>query len=164
MRAFRLLTLIVVYALLNAGCTGSKGMGGAAGLLGLLGTKRELSTLLSLVNSAGLGDMFKGKNPLTLLAPTNDAFKALPADLLSSLTQPGNKDKLTSILKNHLVTGALDGSGLAGKGNVQNLLGKTLQVTGNGSNPTINGTAAVTDSFKGNNGFIHQIDKVLLQD
>ncbi len=159
---FWFLPLLIVYALLNAGCTGSKGLGGAAGLLGLLGTKPELSTLLSLVNGAGLGDLLKGKSPLTLLAPTNDAFKALPAGLLSSLTEPGNKDKLTNLLKNHLIAGALDGSGLAGKGTVQNLLGKTLQVSGSGGRPTIGGLAKVQESFKGKDGFINVIDQVLL--
>ena len=39
----------------------------------------SLSTLNGLVAKAGLTDMLKGAGPYTVFAPTNDAFKAVPA-------------------------------------------------------------------------------------
>jgi uncharacterized surface protein with fasciclin (FAS1) repeats len=161
LNAYRIIMLVCLYAGLNAGCSGPRNLGGAGNLLSLLGAKPELSTLLSLVNSAGLGNLLSGKNPLTLLAPTNAAFQALPAGVLSSLTQPGNKDKLTSVLTNHLIPGSLDASALAGKGNLQNQLGNMLAVSGGGDDLRING-ARVEESVQGQRGFVHLIDRVLI--
>jgi uncharacterized surface protein with fasciclin (FAS1) repeats len=48
----------------------------------------ELSTLYAALTAAGLdrtGEVLAGPGPLTLFAPTNDAFRQLPADALTSL-------------------------------------------------------------------------------
>ena len=44
-----------------------------------------LSTLNGLVQSAGLTDTLKGAGPFTVFAPTNDAFKAVPAKTMEAL-------------------------------------------------------------------------------
>ena len=48
----------------------------------------ELSTLYAALTAAGLGrpgEVLGGPGPLTLFAPTNDAFRQMPADTLTSL-------------------------------------------------------------------------------
>ncbi len=42
-----------------------------------------------------------------MFAPTNEAFKKLPAGTVDTLLKPENKDKLTSILTYHVVAGRL---------------------------------------------------------
>ena len=45
----------------------------------------QLSTLNKLVNDSGLGDTLRGPGPFTLFAPTDDAFKAVPAATMTVL-------------------------------------------------------------------------------
>lgn len=40
---------------------------------------KDHTTLVAAVKAAGLVDTLKGKGPFTVLAPTNEAFAALPA-------------------------------------------------------------------------------------
>jgi uncharacterized surface protein with fasciclin (FAS1) repeats len=62
---------------------------------------RQLSTLNSLVAKAGLSDMLKGAGPYTVFAPTNDAFKAVPAKTLDELGK--NPAQLKAVLAYHVV-------------------------------------------------------------
>lgn len=61
----------------------------------------DLSTLVDLVVLADLADTLAGEGPFTVFAPTNDAFAALPSDLVESLTDPDNVDDLTNVLLYH---------------------------------------------------------------
>ncbi|MDB5946531.1 MAG: fasciclin protein, partial [Ramlibacter sp.] len=45
----------------------------------------QLSTLNGLVQQAGLADMLRGAGPYTVFAPTNDAFRAVPANAMAEL-------------------------------------------------------------------------------
>ncbi|MSV37481.1 MAG: hypothetical protein F2916_05445 [Actinobacteria bacterium] len=45
----------------------------------------DFSTLVVSVTAAGLGEALSGEGPLTVFAPTNAAFEALPAGLLDKL-------------------------------------------------------------------------------
>merc|ERR1711985_14556 len=61
------------------------------------------STLVSAVVAAGLADTLSSAGKFTVFAPTNEAFKALPAGTLASLMKPENKAKLADILKYHVL-------------------------------------------------------------
>ena len=65
------------------------------------------TTLLRLVRAAGLEAQLAGPGPLTLFAPNEVAFSRLPAGALDTLLAPANRTGLQTILKNHLVAGAL---------------------------------------------------------
>ena len=45
----------------------------------------QLSTLNRLVQKAGMTEMLKAAGPYTVFAPTNDAFKAVPAKTMDEL-------------------------------------------------------------------------------
>ena len=49
-------------------------------------------TLIAAAKAAGLVDALKGDGPLTVFAPTDDAFGALPAGTIETLLKPENKD------------------------------------------------------------------------
>ena len=50
------------------------------------------TTLVAAVQAAGLVETLKGAGPFTVLAPTNEAFAALPAGTVDTLLKPENKD------------------------------------------------------------------------
>ena len=134
------------------------------------------TTLVAAVKAAGLVDTLEGKGPFTVFAPTNEAFKALPAGTVDTLLKPENKDKLTSILTYHVVAGDYTGAKLAeeikagsGKAELKTVNGETLtaMMTKNGKGIELKDTkgdvALVTIAdVKQSNGVIHVINKVLM--
>src|ERR1700709_787076 len=64
---------------------------------------KDHTTLVAAVKAAGLVETLSGKGPFTVLAPTNEAFAALPAGTVDTLLKPENKDKLVKILTCHVI-------------------------------------------------------------
>ena len=56
----------------------------------------DLSTLVTAVSTAKLGDTLQGDGPFTVFAPTNAAFKELGDEQVQSLLEPENRDQLTT--------------------------------------------------------------------
>jgi uncharacterized surface protein with fasciclin (FAS1) repeats len=135
---------------------------------------KDHTTLVAAVKAAGLVETLKGPGPFTVFAPTNEAFAALPAGTVDTLLKPENKDKLTSILTYHVVSGNMDAKMLMkaikdGKGtaSLKTVSGGTLTAKSSGKKVMLTdengGTANVTIAdVKQSNGVIHVIDKVLL--
>ena len=67
----------------------------------------SLKTLVTAIKAAGLVETLSGQEPLTVFAPTDAAFKALPKGTLAKLLQPENQDTLVKILTYHVVPGAI---------------------------------------------------------
>ena len=133
------------------------------------------TTLVAAVKAAGLVSALQGPGPLTVFAPTNDAFKDLPPGTVQTLLMPQNKAQLTSVLTYHVVPGRLDFTALStmiaqggGTATLKTLNGATLTAAMNGPH-----NITVTDAKGGvaqietydvyqSNGVIQVIDKVLL--
>jgi uncharacterized surface protein with fasciclin (FAS1) repeats len=98
-----------------------------------------LSTLVTAVEKAGLVDTLDNAKGLTVFAPDNSAFQAVPPSTLDNLL--ANKAELTKLLEYHVVAGRIPPSQLAGTH--KTLAGQALTVTGSGSNFTVNGTSRV---------------------
>ncbi len=62
----------------------------------------ELSTLVTAIKAAGVENAVANEGPLTIFAPTNDAFAKIDKKTLEDLLKPENKDKLANILVNHV--------------------------------------------------------------
>src|SRR5688500_1229331 len=65
----------------------------------------QFKTLAAALQAGGLVDTLKGDGPFTVFAPTDEAFKKLPAGTVETLLKPENKEKLVAILKYHVVVG-----------------------------------------------------------
>jgi uncharacterized surface protein with fasciclin (FAS1) repeats len=120
----------------------------------------ELSTLVTAVKKADLVDTLNSAQGITVFAPTNDAFSAVPkATLDKALGDP--KGLLTTVLTYHVVQGQLAPDQLAGTH--KTLQGGTLQVTGSGEDFTVNGNSGVVcGNVKTANATVYLIDQVLL--
>ncbi|HYV93464.1 MAG TPA: fasciclin domain-containing protein [Chitinophagales bacterium] len=136
---------------------------------------KDHTTLVAAVKAAGLVETLKGSGPLTVFAPTNDAFENLPAGTVDNLLKPENKAMLTGILTYHVVAGRVSYNDLKemimkghGKATLKTVSGGTLTAMMNGDvSITITdekgNTANVStyDVFQ-SNGVIHVIDRVLM--
>jgi uncharacterized surface protein with fasciclin (FAS1) repeats len=120
----------------------------------------QLSTLVTAVKEAGLAGTLNSAQGITVFAPTNDAFSALPkATLDKALGDPTGL--LTTVLTYHVVPGQLTPDQLAGSH--KTLQGGTIQVTGSGQDFTVNGDSSVVcGNIKTANATVYLIDQVLL--
>jgi uncharacterized surface protein with fasciclin (FAS1) repeats len=120
----------------------------------------ELSTLVAAVKKADLVNTLNSAQGITVFAPTNDAFAALPKPTLDkALADP--KGLLTTVLTYHVVQGQLTPDQLAGSH--KTLQGGTLQVTGSSQDFTVNGDSSVVcGNVKTANATVYLIDQVLL--
>ena len=119
----------------------------------------QLSTLSKLIQDAGLTDTLSGPGPYTVFAPTDEAFKALPAATLQALAQ--DKTRLQAVLKNHVLSGAVLSPEVK-NGAVKTVDGANLALSKSGSFVTVEDAVVTTADVKATNGVVHIIDKVLV--
>jgi transforming growth factor-beta-induced protein len=120
----------------------------------------DLSTLVSALGAAELVDAVDGAGPITVFAPVNSAFAALPAEQIARLLEPANRDLLTKVLTYHVVAGEVRAADLTEGGTLTTLQGGTLDVSLQGG-ASINGRAVVAADIVTANGVVHLIDGVL---
>jgi uncharacterized surface protein with fasciclin (FAS1) repeats len=135
---------------------------------------KDHTTLIAAVKAADLVDTLQSAGPFTVFAPTNEAFKKLPAGTVDTLLKPENKKTLTNVLTYHVVAGRLTTKDLMakvkdgnGKAMLKTVEGDDLTVTQDGGHLTI--TDAKGDksmvtiaNVMQSNGVIHVVDTVLL--
>jgi uncharacterized surface protein with fasciclin (FAS1) repeats len=118
-----------------------------------------LSTLVAAVKQAGLVDSLNSADGITVFAPTNDAFKKIPAADLKKVL--ADKKTLTSILTYHVVPGKLTPADLAGEH--KTLQGGEVKVTGSGEDFKVGGDASVIcGNVQTANANVYIIDSVLM--
>ena len=124
-------------------------------------------TLLTAVEVAGLVDVLNGEGPFTVLAPTDDAFAALPEGTVDSLVADaqGGGSALADILSLHVASGRVLSSDLSDGQVVTTLNGDLTVAISEGvvtfSNAQGSAQVVMAD-IEASNGVIHVIDTVLL--
>jgi uncharacterized surface protein with fasciclin (FAS1) repeats len=119
-----------------------------------------LSTLVAAVTKADLVDTLNSQKSITVFAPTNDAFAAIPPKTLKSVL--ADKALLTKILTYHVVAGALSPDQLAGSH--KTLEGDTLKISGNNPDFVVGTQKAtiVCGNVPTANATVYIIDQVLM--
>lgn len=126
------------------------------------------ATLARLVKAAGLDAQLAGPGPFTVFAPSDDAFSRMPAGAIDSLSKPENKPALETIIKYHIVSGALTADQLkqqitagGGTATLTTLAGQPLTAqlgpNGNIMLTDVNGQKAYVDQadVRATNGVAH---------
>ena len=161
----------------TAAPTTSTSAGAATGNLVEVATQAgDFTTLVALVEAAGLAGTLSGEGPLTVFAPTDEAFEAAAAELGVSfdalaayLTE--NPDVLTQILTYHVVAGEVPAATVLTLGgqSVETVEGGSFTVNVDSATDAVTLTDAVGREIKvvdvnvaASNGLIHIVDKVML--
>ena len=118
-------------------------------------------TLVAAVQAAGLVDTLKGTGPITVFAPTDDAFGKLPAGTVASLLKPENKAKLQAVLTYHAVAGKVLAADVSRLKSAKSLQGQDLAIDTT-AGVKVNGANVVQTDIVCTNGVIHVIDSVML--
>lgn len=119
------------------------------------------STLVTAVQAADLVDVLSGEGPFTVFAPTNDAFAALPTEVLDALLLPENQDLLTDVLTYHVVPDVVTSDDLVSPGEIETLNGP-VRVRSSADEIIVNDANVVLADVEASNGVIHAIDTVLI--
>ena len=122
----------------------------------------RFGTLVAAVQAAGLVDALKGEGPLTVFAPTDDAFAMLPEGTVESLLKPENLEQLKSILLYHVVGGKLMASDVTSMTAAESLEGSEIAFKVDMGNAYANEAKIIITDIETSNGVIHVIDSVLL--
>lgn len=120
----------------------------------------SFGTLVAAVEAAGLVETLTGPGPFTVLAPTDDAFAALPAGLVDCLLLPENQEALGAILTYHVISGAVMSGDLTA-GDVPTV--QTENVTVDLTNGVMfNNATVIQADVMASNCVVHAIDAVLV--
>ena len=125
----------------------------------------DFSTLVTAIEAAGLENSVVNAGPLTIFAPTNEAFGKLPEGTVETLVKPENKEKLAFILKNHVAPANYPDTQLekeAKKGRKLYMAsGEYLEVVKKDDGLYVGGTK-ILKTVKVSNGWIHVIGDVIV--
>ena len=127
----------------------------------IVASSPQLSLLAVLLDEADMTDMFANATgePVTLFAPSDDAFDDLAADAFAKLR--ADPEMLRRVLSFHAVDGAVKVDDLS-TGELTTLEGGELDVVASRSKVTVSGAVLVDDDIVATNGVVHVIDRVLL--
>lgn len=118
-----------------------------------------LETLVTAVGAVdGLADTLNSAEALTVFAPTNDAFAAIPEKQLQAVLK--DQKQLATILQHHVVAGQLDPDAVVGE---QETLNKdTVTVEGDTDGMTVDGANVLCGNIPTANATVYVIDQVLM--
>lgn len=119
----------------------------------------QLSTLNGLVRQAGLADTLRSAGPYTMFAPTNDAFKAVPAKTMDELAH--NPARLKDVLSYHVVAGRVMAAEVK-NGTTKTAQGANLALSKAGDFVTVEEAMVQKADIVATNGVIHTVDRVLM--
>ena len=122
----------------------------------------SFNTLLAAAKAANLVDALKSDGPLTVFAPTDEAFGRLPESAIHDLLRPENRDKLAAILTFHVVEGELPASEVHRRSGAPTLNGQRVDFSVRNGSVMIDSATVIKADIHCSNGIIHVIDHVMM--
>src|SRR5579871_2230754 len=111
----------------------------------------NLGSLAACLKAAGLADVLAAKGPFTIFAPTDEAFKKLPAGAYDALLK--DHAKLKAVLNYHVIPGYVMSRDVK-PGEVMTLQGTTLTAAVSSSELRVNGARVVHADLAATNGIV----------
>ena len=130
-------------------------------ILDIVVNSADHNTLETAVLAAGLQGALSGPGPLTVFAPTDAAFAALPAGVIAELLADPT-GALTDILLYHAVSSVAMSTDLSNGMMITTLQGQDVTVTINADGVFINNARVTAADVIADNGVVHVIDAVLI--
>jgi uncharacterized surface protein with fasciclin (FAS1) repeats len=132
----------------------------ALNVLDTAATNGSFTTFGLAVEKAGLSDTLRGPGPFTVFAPTDEAFKKLPAGRMETLFKPENKAELASLLNYHVVNGLKSTEEIGKWEKAKTAGGQSAPIVMKDGKFSIDGAHVTSADIASSNGVIHGIDKV----
>ena len=132
-------------------------------LLDTLKLSGQFTTFVGGVDSTNLASLFKSQPQITVFAPTDAAFAAMPADQLAKLKS--DKTAMQKFILHHLINAPVDSAKIKGaKGPIPSGAGDTILLDGSdeGGKMMVDGATIVQADLKTASGLLHVVDKPLI--
>jgi uncharacterized surface protein with fasciclin (FAS1) repeats len=130
-------------------------------ILQIAASSPDHTTLAAAVGAAELTTVLANNGPLTVFAPVNAAFDALPAGTVETLLLPENKSKLQEIITFHAAPGSYKVEDLKDGKTIFVATGHNLKIEVRDDGTYVHGAKILGTAFA-SNGIVHVVDKVLL--
>jgi uncharacterized surface protein with fasciclin (FAS1) repeats len=129
-------------------------------LLETLRADGRFDTLVAALTAAGLDTVVATNGPLTVFAPTDEAFAKLPAGTVEALL--ADIDALKNVLLYHVVSGDKSAKELLKQRSVETLQGSNVHVYWWWGRVFVNRSQVIDADISAGNGTVHAIKEVLL--
>ena len=130
-------------------------------LTAMIADSATFSTLTKALKAAELDLTLGNKGEFTVFAPTDEAFGKLPAEVLTKLMLPENKEKLRSLLLYHVIAGRMLVADLK-NGEVKTMNGEKVKIDIGTDKVEIGGSKVFSADVIADNGVMHSIGKVIV--
>jgi uncharacterized surface protein with fasciclin (FAS1) repeats len=130
-------------------------------LTSVIADSATFATLTKALKASGLDSTLGSKDEFTIFAPTDDAFGKLPADTLTKLMLPENKEKLRMLLLYHVVAGKVLAADMK-DGEVKTVNGEKVKINVSDDKIEVDGAQVFSSDVIATNGAMHSIGKVLV--
>ncbi|MFZ4551844.1 MAG: fasciclin domain-containing protein [Aquabacterium sp.] len=154
-----ILAAVLATALNITGCANTQVANGPVTLSATIAAEQELSTFNKLAQDSGLAAQLGANGPVTIFAPSDAAFKALPAETLSKLSK--DPEALKNLLNFHIVQGVIKSTDITGSSTKETLQGAKISISKAGDFVTVEDAMVTSADKVATNGVIHVIDTVL---
>lgn len=143
--------------------TGTEPMAEGDTVVDVAASDEDFSILVEAIEAADLTETLSASGPVTVFAPTNEAFEALPEGTLDELLLPENQDLLRQVLTYHVLQDEVPAAEVT-TGEVPTAAGTpiSIQVDEATGDVMVNEAMVVTPDIQASNGVIHAIDQVIL--
>lgn len=123
----------------------------------------QFNTFIKAVEATNLTEVLKKQPALTVFAPTDAAFAALPPGELDKLMLPENRAQLQKVLTYHIINARVDSTKIRGaRGPVPTVADNmAVQLDGSSEPLKVNDATITRPDMLATNGVIHVVDKVL---
>ena len=119
------------------------------------------SLFLAAIEASGYEELLSDKKECTVFAPDDNAFKALPRNILNSLLKPSYKDQLKKLISNHIVNKKFAVSDLKDGTEVKTISGKSLIISNKGGRISIANGVLISTDASCSNGYLNVINQVI---
>lgn len=134
----------------------------ANNVIEVLRAQGQFSTLLTALERAQLTETLATRPAITLFAPTDAAFAALPAAERTRLLDPANAQELRNLLLYHVIVADVTGAQIEGaRGAVPTAGGGQVLIDGTGDAIMVDQATVVRADVDAPNGSVYIIDRVL---
>lgn len=119
-------------------------------------------TLLKALKAADLMDALESAENITIFAPNNEAFEKLEKSVLQDLLKEENREKLSDILKYHVISSEIPSDTVVSFDSIEMMNGHDAEILKRNGSVLINDAEIIETDIKAKNGMIHVIDRVLM--
>ncbi|WP_373058940.1 fasciclin domain-containing protein [Zunongwangia sp. H14] len=132
-------------------------------IISLVGMDKNLSTFAALAKMANIDMKLDFTGPVTVFAPTNQAFQDMPLEKFNMLTDPSNKAQLARFIQRHILPSKVNAVDFNSSQAIETSSEEeiTIDTEMSGNVIYVGGAEVVKSDIDAKNGIIHVVNSVV---